>query len=126
MFVAGETLLRTPDSTWSVRLHSRVLPNASPDEDSRKNQTLPPAPQALLLIGAEDSLRRRLLPYAIAGAVVGGIVGYAAHEGVFWDRKACDGDLNPLCPLTPYVYVIIGVTAGTWTGMLVGYLRHRR
>lgn len=33
----------------------------------------------------------RVLPYALIGMAVGGLLGYAAHEDVFWDRdeNAC-------------------------------------
>lgn len=43
------------------------------------------------------SWRKRTRPYALAGMVVGGLLGYAAHEEVFWkrDRDSCDlGDIS--------------------------------
>lgn len=74
----------------------------------------------------EDKLKIRVARYGLAGLVAGGLLGYMAYEGVFWDRAPCDGDYNLLCPLTPYVYVLSAAGVGFWTGSIIGYLRERR
>jgi hypothetical protein len=108
----------SPDGVWE----RASLPLGSP----AAGLTLAPSTHNPTLVLEQESLKKRLLPYALAGAIVGGLLGYAAHEGVFWNRERCDGDLNPLCPVTPYAYAFVGAAVGTWTGILVGYVRERR
>ena len=120
-FVRGEALVPSPASMWEAQ----PLPGIPLDGNSQavlsfsSSRPIPPlAPE-----GA--GLRKRLLPYAVIGAIAGGLIGYAAHAGVFWDRKPCDGDLNPFCPVTPYAYTLIGAGAGWWTGVGIGYIIER-
>ena len=72
-----------------------------------------------LLGSEEESLRKRLLPYTVVGAVIGGVIGYAV-------REPCDGDSNPFCPIAPYLYVSMGTGAGSLIGTLIGYFLERR
>jgi hypothetical protein len=73
--------------------------------------------------GAWDAAveKKRLVPYMLAGAVVGGVLGYAVHEGLLGAKVDCDGDRNPFCPVTPYVYTTIGAGIGANVGALIGY-----
>lgn len=64
-------------------------------------------------------LGRRMLPYAIGGALVGGVIGYAVMP------KSCDVGDNMACHYTSLGYPFIGVGVGAWAGILVGYLRER-
>ncbi|HEX8211381.1 MAG TPA: hypothetical protein VF584_14510 [Longimicrobium sp.] len=66
------------------------------------------------------ALRRRLRPYAIGGAVVGGLIGYAIMP------KSCDVGDNMFCQYTSLGYPFVGLGAGAWAGILVGYLRERQ
>lgn len=127
-FVRGETPNLLPDTVrraTSIALFS--LPGSSTAE---RLATLPLSSSTPIppLITEEEDLRKRLLPYALVGAIVGGVIGYAAHEEVFWkrDKESCNlGDIS-VCAFTPYAYVFVGATVGTWTGIVIGYLRERR
>jgi len=103
---------------------------AAPDTPASREHPLvsSTAPDPLLVPHRHDlpvdtatkSLRRRLLPYAVVGAVVGGGVTYAVMP------KSCDVSENMFCQYTLASIPIIGAAAGGWIGLLVGYLRERR
>ena len=73
------------------------------------------------LVG-DESLRWRLLPYALVGASIGGVLGYVVHEGA---SAPCNREIYLACPLRPYAYVVMGGAGGGAAGTLVGYLRER-
>lgn len=71
------------------------------------------------LMQAEKSLKQRVRPYVIVGAIVGGVMTY------FVMRDPCASG-NHMC-LSLYVsYMMIGSGTGGLAGMLVGYIRERR
>jgi hypothetical protein len=63
------------------------------------------------------ALRRRMRPYAIGGAIVGGVVGYAVMP------KSCDVGDNMFCRYQSWAYPVIAAGVGAWAGFLVGYVR---
>lgn len=69
---------------------------------------------------ASAAWRRRMGPYAIGGAILGGAVGYAIMP------KSCDVGDNMFCGYTALAYPFIGLGVGSWAGILAGYLRERR
>jgi hypothetical protein len=56
----------------------------------------------------------------IGGAVIGGTAGYAIMP------KSCDVGDNIFCGYASWAYPFVGLGAGGWAGILLGYLRERR
>ena len=109
-FASGTTVTQANTASGSipdVRLTS--LPAGS----------APTIPPYTLRVDPTRSLKRRILPYAIGGAVVGGVAGLALMPG------ACDVGDNMFCQYTQFGYPLVGVGVGTWLGILTGYLRER-
>lgn len=72
----------------------------------------------------EDDWKKRIFPYALVGAVVGGVIGYAADRGTPPLVEDCLAP-PPGCWIVSYPYTIIGAGVGFYTGTLIGYLRER-
>lgn len=73
---------------------------------------------------ADPNFRRRLVPYYVAGVVLGGAIGFVIDRSAYGvERK--DDCYSPVCPLVPYTFTIIGAGAGSVTGIVIGYLRER-
>lgn len=68
---------------------------------------------APLSLDGSDTRRKELLPYFVAGAVIGGAIGYALRPG-------CSGDDNPVCPAVPYLAITAGAGAGALLGTVIG------
>jgi hypothetical protein len=97
-------------------------------DDPLLRRDLPSSLHGRLLQPEKKRLSERLVPYALVGMVVGGLVGYAVHEAGPGERdeRSCRERTTPGCELIPYYYVAIGGGLGLGAGTLVGYLRERR
>ena len=82
--------------------------------------TLSSSPHNPLPVLEEKSLRKRLLPYVLGGAALGGIAGYVYHDRV--NQTPIDEDWG-----VGYFYVtVLGAEIGALAGALVGYIIERR
>lgn len=61
--------------------------------------------------------RRKLVPYALGGAVIGAVLGYALMP------KSCDVGDNMFCQYTLAAYPVLGAGAGASAGIIFGVLR---
>lgn len=89
--------------------------------DSRQDG-LPPVfgTRNLPLIMEEKRLRKRLLPYFLAGAVAGGIAGYLYRDRI--DRTPTDEDWG----VGYIIWPLNGIAVGGALGLGVGYILERR
>ncbi len=133
---------RVPAKPALITLEAPAPPSAAPGGDAsiplrfadalsagdpRRAEDASSALRGRLVDAERKSVNNRVLPYAAVGLVVGGLLGYAAHEGVFWDRdeNACREQDIPGCELSPYLYTIAGAGFGFGVGALIGYIRER-
>ena len=100
-----------------ARAASRSLPDLT--LTSVPAEFVPTSLPYTLRVDTTRSLKRRITPYAIGGAIVGGVAGLALMPG------ACDVGDNMFCQYTQFGYPLVGVGVGTWLGILTGYLRER-
>lgn len=114
-----------PGEDSSAPLEFADAPSA---DDPPLRRDLPSSLHDRLLQPEKKPLGERIVPYALVGMVVGGLVGYAVHESGAGERdeKSCRERDTPGCELIPYYYVAIGGGLGLGAGTLVGYIRERR
>ena len=117
----ASTSVFTPSAAHDTNL--RPLAESAPRSLSFSTVTAAVEAEHRLLVsdGAEGKVsKKRLLPYYLAGAVVGGVVTFAAMP------KSCDVGDNMFCQHMLFAYPAIGAGAGGAVGLLIGYLRERR
>jgi len=79
------------------------------------------SPYALPGDSASAAWKRRMRPYVIGGAIIGGVAGYAVMP------KSCDVGDNMFCGYTSLLaYPWVGLALGSAAGLLVGSLREPR
>lgn len=118
-FVRGETPVLFSDTVWEAAPFALVSPPASSNAERLTTLPLSSSTPVPPLIMEEESLRKRLLPYALAGAVLGGVAGFLYRDKI--DGRPTDEDWG-----VGYVaYPALGAGIGFWAGFLVGYLRER-
>jgi len=69
---------------------------------------------------AKGGSKRDIVPYAVAGAIAGGVVAYAALP------KSCDVSENWFCQPTLVAQHVLGAVMGAWVGAAVGLFREPR
>lgn len=67
-----------------------------------------------------------MVPYAFAGAIMGGLIGYAVDRSPLALKPVEDCVAPVPCVFTRHFYATVGTGAGFLAGTFVGYLIERR